>query len=93
MISYVLEDQTGGLSENYLDNDTDAALWAEQVLARHGYNKNDLVSSDWDYDGWNDDFTQQIFRMLFWADEESSLNDSGSKAIASLSKGVKNATT
>ena len=79
MKSYTVEMADGsGLSEGYFANDKDAFVWAVSVLANHGYDENKIV-----YDYWQD-LTPDSVRVLFWADEESSKDDMGEKAIAQI---------
>jgi hypothetical protein len=85
MQSYVIEFEDGGISEGHFENDTQAVAWVESVLEHHGYDPDELVSGDWDADGKNDD-GEQCYRMLFWASEEDSENDSGENSICQLCK-------
>jgi hypothetical protein len=79
MKSYTVEMADGsGLSEGHFASDRDAVAWASSVLHRHGYASIDLVQSDWQ------SHTPDSVRMLFWADEESSDDDTGANAIAHL---------
>ncbi len=82
--TYTIEfNGTGEVSEGVFANDTEATGWVESVLEARGYNTDDVVSGDWDADGHNDE-GQECERMLFWADEASSENDSGANAVCKL---------
>lgn len=84
MSSYVIEfNGTGEVSEGVFDKDADAISWVESILESHGHNISDIVSGDWDADGENDN-GNACERMLFWACEEDSVNDSGAKAVCKL---------
>ena len=83
MTSYVLNFADGGTSEAHFDNDTAAESWATDTLDYHGYDAEDIVTGDWDANGFNDD-NRTCERMLFWANEADSENDPGANAIASL---------
>ena len=79
MKSYTLEMADGsGLSEGYFDNDKAAFAWAISVLAQHGYEADKIVAGYWQ------DLTPDSVRVLFWADEETSKDDMGEKAIAQI---------
>lgn len=72
--------------ESMLENDIEAQGLAETLLEERGYNPDDIVSGNWDSDGY-DEFGEPQFRMLFWANEEDAKNDPGVKAICQLCRG------
>ena len=79
MKSYTVEMADGsGLSEGYFDNDKAAFAWAISVLAQHGYEADKIVADYWQ------DLTPDSVRVLFWANEEASDDDTGANAIAHL---------
>lgn len=80
MKSYVLSwAGSGATSEIMADSDT-AAIEEACIILGEG-----VVEADqWDDDGRNDD-GEPCKRILFWADEESAMNDDGGNAIAQLS--------
>lgn len=83
MTSYTIEFNDGRTSDGCFDRDSDAQAWVEAVLEQHGCDASEIVSGDWDAAGSNDDGSP-LERMLFWADEEASNNDSGANAICQL---------
>ena len=85
MKSYTIEfNGTGEVSEGQFSNDNEAQSWVEAVLEAQGHGT-ELVSSDWESDGQNED-GEQCYRMLFWADEADAENDPGANAICQLCK-------
>lgn len=86
MQSYTIEfSNSGEVCEGQFENNTQAHAWAETVLEQRGYDVEQIVYGDWDADGKNDD-GEQCYRMLFWASEEDSENDSGANSICQLCK-------
>ena len=83
MKSYVLNFANGGTSEAYFDTDAAAQTWVIVTLENHGYDADEIVTGDWDANGYNDE-NQACERMLFWANEADAENDPGANAIASL---------
>jgi len=83
MNNYVLNFANGQTSEAHFDNDTAAESWATDTLENHGYDPSEIVTGDWDANGYNDE-NQACERMLFWACEADAENDPGANAIASL---------
>ena len=84
MKSYVLSMAgSGATSEIYAADDEEAIEQARTILtAQYG---DEVVECDhWDSDGENDD-GKPCKRLLWWADEESSIDDPGVAAIAELS--------
>ena len=57
------------------NNDTEAAIDAERVLADRGYDANELVTGEW-----------QDGRLLIWADEADAKDDAGAKALCSVER-------
>lgn len=86
MKSYVLEFAgSGEVCEGHFAKDSEAIVFVESQLEARGHNPVDLVRSEWDADGQNDD-GEQCYCMLFWANEDDAENDSGEKSIAQLCK-------
>jgi hypothetical protein len=56
-------------------NDTEAAIHAELVIERRGYDADELVTGEW-----------QDGRLLIWADEADAANDAGAKALCSVER-------
>jgi hypothetical protein len=83
MKSYVLNFANGQTSEAHFSSDAAAESWAIDTLENHGYDAEEIVSGDWDSNGFNDE-NQTCERMLFWACEADAENDPGVNAIASL---------
>lgn len=83
MASYVLNFSNGAISEGQFDSDTAAESWATDILENHGHNPSEIVTGDWDANGYNDE-NQACERMLFWANAADAENDPGANAIASL---------
>lgn len=80
MKSYVLSwNGSGETSEIYAESDSQAIDQATEILGG-----SPVVADQWDADGYNGD-DEPCKRILFWADEASAENDSGSNAIAQLS--------
>jgi hypothetical protein len=57
------------------NNDTEAAIHAELVIERRGFDANELVHSEWEQG-----------RLLIWADEADAANDTGAKALCSVER-------
>lgn len=86
MAGYVLEfNGSGEVSEGQFRNDTEAQAWVESVLEARGYDVELLVCGDWDADGKNDD-GDQVYRLLYWANEADADADAGANAICQLCK-------
>ena len=86
MATYTIEvNGTGDVIEGQFRSETDAQSWVESVLEDLGYDANEIVNGDWDANGQNDG-GDQCYRMLFWANESESENDSGVNAICQLCK-------
>ena len=83
MTSYVLSFASGAISEGWFADDQGAKSWATDLLENHGYDPSEIVTGDWDANGYNDE-NQACERMLFWANEADAENDPGANAIASL---------
>ena len=68
MNCYVINITDGGecWDLGYFANDTEAAIQAELVLARRGYDADDLVAGEW-----------QEGRLLIWACEADAEGDAG----------------
>jgi hypothetical protein len=85
MKSYVLSiAATGETLEGFHDGPAEAELWAQDKLEQLGHEEPWFEFGDWEADGFNDD-GQPMARLLIWACEADSVNDSGEKAIATLS--------
>lgn len=78
MKSYTLSYASGATHEINADNDK-AAIRAALALIGPGA----VAADQWDADGFNGD-DEECKRLLIWADEESSANDFGAKAVAQL---------
>ncbi len=83
MASYVLNFANGATSEGQFHDDTAAEKWATDTLENLGYDPSEVVTGDWDANGFNDE-NQTCERMLFWAHAADAENDPGVNAIASL---------
>ncbi len=86
MASYTIEfNGSGEVNEGFFADDTEAQLWVESVLEARGYDAEQLVVGEWDANGQNDE-GEQCWRMLCWASESESNNDSGANSICQLCK-------
>ena len=56
-------------------NDTEAAIHAELVIERRGFDANELVHSEWEQG-----------RLLIWENEADAANDAGAKALCSVER-------
>ena len=77
MNSYVINMTSGGECWDLgcFANDTEAAIYAELLLAARGYDADELVTGDW-----------QQGRLLFWENEADAENDGGAKALCSIER-------
>ena len=57
------------------ENDTEAAIDAERVLAQRGYDADELVTGEWEQG-----------QLLIWADEADAEGDAGAKALCSVER-------
>lgn len=83
MASYVLNFANGGTSEGQFSDDQSARSWAVGTMEHHGFDISEIVTGDWDADGYNDD-NRPCERMLIWANDSDAENDAGANAIAQL---------
>jgi hypothetical protein len=95
MTAYYLSlNECGSISELVANDDRDAISQVTKILGYRsmilGTHDDETIveGDDWCSDGVNDDGEPQE-RILFWASEEDAENDSGSKAIASLSRSAR----
>jgi len=56
-------------------NDTEAAIHAELVIERRGFDANELVTGEWEQG-----------RLLIWENEADAANDAGAKALCSVER-------
>ena len=77
MSKYTMNFTDGGecFDLGVFSSDTEAAIHAELVIERRGYDANELVTGEWEQG-----------RLLIWADEADAANDSGARALCSVER-------
>jgi hypothetical protein len=77
MSEYTIRFTSGNETEllGTFSNDTEAAIHAELVIERRGYDANELVTGEWEQG-----------RLLIWADEADAKDDAGAKALCSVER-------
>ena len=77
MSEYIIRFTSGNETEllGTFSNDTEAAIHAELVIERRGYDADELVTGDW-----------QDGRLLIWENESDAANDAGAKALCSVER-------
>jgi hypothetical protein len=77
MTKYTMNFVDGGecFDLGHFASDTEAAIHAELVIARRGYDADELVTGEWERD-----------RLLIWENEADAANDAGAKALCSVER-------
>ena len=77
MSDYTIRFTSGGEIESLgtMKNDTEAAIHAELVIERRGFDANELVHSE-----------REQGRLLIWENEADAANDAGAKALCSVER-------